>query len=99
MADAGIVHLDPEIVAVRVVRGLLDQRFAVAETDFEHDRRVPAEQGFKRQFGIGKFHAKRRPEFVERAGLRSLSEGQKVEYELTPGRNGKSSAENLVLID
>jgi CspA family cold shock protein len=36
---------------------------------------------------------------VERAGLRSLSEGQKVEYELTPGRNGKSSAENLVLID
>ena len=36
---------------------------------------------------------------VERAGLRSLSEGQKVEYELTPGRTGKSSAENLVLID
>ncbi|MCG8597721.1 MAG: cold-shock protein [Kiloniellales bacterium] len=36
---------------------------------------------------------------VERAGLRSLSEGQKVEYELMPGRNGKSSAENLVLID
>ena len=36
---------------------------------------------------------------VERAGLRSLSEGQEVEYELMPGRNGKSSAENLVLID
>ena len=36
---------------------------------------------------------------VERAGLRSLSEGQKVEYELMPGRNGKSSAENLKLVD
>ncbi len=36
---------------------------------------------------------------VERAGLRSLREGQKVEYELTPGRNGKSSAENLVVLD
>ena len=36
---------------------------------------------------------------VERAGLTSLHEGQKVEYELTPGRNGKSSAENLVVLD
>ncbi len=36
---------------------------------------------------------------VERAGLTSLPEGQKVEYELVPGRNGKSSAENLVVLD
>ncbi len=36
---------------------------------------------------------------VERAGLQSLREGQKVEYELVPGRNGKSSAENLVVND
>jgi CspA family cold shock protein len=36
---------------------------------------------------------------VERAGLQTLREGQKVEYELTPGRNGKVSAENLVAID
>jgi CspA family cold shock protein len=36
---------------------------------------------------------------VERAGLTNLREGQKVEYELTPGRNGKSSAENLVVLD
>ena len=36
---------------------------------------------------------------VERAGLSSLREGQKVEYELVPGRNGKSSAENLVAGD
>ena len=33
---------------------------------------------------------------VERAGLNGLREGQKVEYELVPGQNGKSSAENLV---
>ena len=36
---------------------------------------------------------------VERAGENSLREGQKVQYELVPGRNGKASAENLVLMD
>lgn len=36
---------------------------------------------------------------LERAGISSLSEGQRVEYELQPGRNGKSSAENLRLVD
>ena len=36
---------------------------------------------------------------VERAGLSTLSEGQKVSYELQPGRNGKSSAENLTVED
>lgn len=36
---------------------------------------------------------------VERAGLSSLSEGQKVSYELQPGRDGKSSAENLSIIE
>ena len=36
---------------------------------------------------------------VERAGLNSLREGQKVEYEMVPGRNGKSAAENLVVLD
>ncbi len=36
---------------------------------------------------------------VERAGISSLNEGQKVEYELQPGRDGKSSAENLKLVD
>lgn len=32
---------------------------------------------------------------VEQAGLQSLGEGQVVEYELVPGSDGKSSAENL----
>jgi CspA family cold shock protein len=36
---------------------------------------------------------------VERAGLSSLREGQKVSYEVQPGRDGKSSAENLSIID
>ncbi len=36
---------------------------------------------------------------VERAGLSSLSEGQKVSYELQPGKNGKSSAENLSVVE
>jgi CspA family cold shock protein len=34
---------------------------------------------------------------VERAGLSTLNENQKVEYELVTGRNGKASAENLKL--
>ena len=36
---------------------------------------------------------------VERAGLNGLNEGQKVSYDLEPGRNGKSSAENLIAGD
>jgi CspA family cold shock protein len=34
---------------------------------------------------------------VERAGLSGLSEGQAITYEVVPGQNGKSSAENLVV--
>ena len=32
---------------------------------------------------------------VERAGIGSLNEGQKVSYEVQSGRDGKLSAENL----
>ena len=35
---------------------------------------------------------------VERAGLDSLQDGQKVEYELVRGQNGKSAAENLKVV-
>ncbi len=36
---------------------------------------------------------------VQRAGLPGLREGQQVEFELVPGRDGKASAENLVALD
>ncbi len=36
---------------------------------------------------------------VERAGLGTLAEGQRVSYELQPGQNGKSSAENLSVVE
>ena len=36
---------------------------------------------------------------VERAGLNSLNEGQKVSFELQMGQNGRSSAENLSLLE
>ncbi len=36
---------------------------------------------------------------VESAGLSSLSEGQKVSYELQPQQNGKSAAGNLSVIE
>lgn len=35
---------------------------------------------------------------LERAGLASLNEGQKVSYDLEQGRDGKVSATNLALL-
>ena len=35
---------------------------------------------------------------VERAGLSTLNEGQKVNYELKAGQNGKASAEDLSVV-
>ncbi len=35
---------------------------------------------------------------VERAGLTTLLEGQKVEYELVEGQRGRLSADNLKLV-
>ncbi|MBM3484933.1 MAG: cold-shock protein [Alphaproteobacteria bacterium] len=34
---------------------------------------------------------------VQRAGLRTINEGQKVSFEMTSGRDGRLSAENLVV--
>ena len=36
---------------------------------------------------------------VERSGLSVLNEGQRVSFELVPGRNGKMAAENLIIQD
>jgi len=36
---------------------------------------------------------------VERAGLSGLNEGQKLSFELQAGQNGKSSAENLAVVE
>jgi len=36
---------------------------------------------------------------VERAGMSSLAEGQRVEYELVRGKNGKMAAEDLKAAD
>ena len=36
---------------------------------------------------------------VEQAGLHTLTEGQKVTYDLAAGRDGKTAAENLSLAD
>ncbi len=35
---------------------------------------------------------------VERAGLTGLNEGQKIQYEVVPGRDGKLAAENLAVV-
>lgn len=36
---------------------------------------------------------------VEKAGLSTLNEGQKVSFDIEPGRDGKSSAGNLSIIE
>jgi CspA family cold shock protein len=36
---------------------------------------------------------------VQRAGLTTLREGQKIEFDLVDQEGGKSSAENLVVLD
>lgn len=36
---------------------------------------------------------------LERAGIGSLNEGQKIQYEIVTGSNGKSSAESVKLVD
>jgi len=36
---------------------------------------------------------------VERAGLPGLQEGQKINYELQDGQNGRQSAENLAVAE
>ena len=36
---------------------------------------------------------------IEQAGLSSLQEGQAVEYELAPGRNGKFAAQNITIAE
>ncbi|MEO9899669.1 MULTISPECIES: cold-shock protein [Alphaproteobacteria] len=36
---------------------------------------------------------------LERAGINSVSEGQKVSFDLVPGQGGKSSAENVKIVD
>ena len=35
---------------------------------------------------------------VQQAGLTSLNEGQKIEFELAEGKNGKLAAQNLRLV-
>jgi CspA family cold shock protein len=36
---------------------------------------------------------------LERAGLTALAEGQKIEYEIGAGRDGRTAAENIRLVD
>ena len=36
---------------------------------------------------------------VEAAGLQGLREGQKVEFEIAPGRDGRTSAEDIKALD
>jgi len=36
---------------------------------------------------------------IENAGISALAEGQKVNYDLVPGMDGKASAENIEIIE
>src|SRR4029077_14261191 len=56
MSDAGLVHLDTQIIDVAVVRSAGHDGLAVAETDVEHSRRTSAEQRVEveRRAGVGR---------------------------------------------
>ena len=70
MTYAGLVHLDADEISVLALYGLLDQRIAIAETDFENDGRVTPEHRaeIERRFRI--FDAIHRPQLIECALLR-----------------------------
>ena len=71
VADAGTMHLDAEVVAVRVRCRQRDQRFAVAEADLERARRVAPEQRRRGRAGsVAGLDAVARPQFAPRALLR-----------------------------
>lgn len=36
---------------------------------------------------------------VQKAGIRGLKDGQKIEYDLLPGKDGRNSAENLKVVE
>ncbi len=36
---------------------------------------------------------------IEQSGLRALIAGEKVQYDIVPGMDGKAAAENLVILD
>jgi CspA family cold shock protein len=36
---------------------------------------------------------------IERSGLQTLIDGQKVQYDIFPGMDGKAAAEKLVILD
>ncbi|HSS64952.1 MAG TPA: cold-shock protein [Gammaproteobacteria bacterium] len=36
---------------------------------------------------------------LERAGIKTVKEGQRLEFELAPGRDGRTAAEEIKLLD
>ena len=70
MPDAGRVYFDTDKVRVRVLDGLLNQCFAVAETNFQNDWSMPAKYGPEVQRFDNELNAIVRPQFVKRFLLR-----------------------------
>ena len=69
MADARFMHFDAEEVLVRVLRRLLDECFAIAETDLENNRGTAPEQCVKIAGNAVVIEAVVRPVFVQRTLL------------------------------
>ena len=44
MSDAGLMYFDAYVVKIRIGCRLVDQRFAIAKTDLQNNRRVAAKQ-------------------------------------------------------
>ena len=70
MADTGAVHLDAEVIVLRLLRGQRREHIAVAEADFEHHWRAAPEGGGKIEQVVAGRKPEARPEFLQRTCLR-----------------------------
>ena len=70
MADAGLVNLDADKVAVRAFLCLLYERVAVAKTDFQRSLSIPAKQPCQVKYLVRVRKTVLRPQLLERFFLR-----------------------------
>ena len=69
MADTGAVHFDTEIIVLRMLRRQRRERVAIAETNFEHHRRIASEGRGKIDRGFAGLDAKTRKQLLQRLPL------------------------------
>ena len=65
MSDTGFVHFDTDVVHLRIFASLLHECFAIAEADFDGDRRISAEFELKIERFFFMLEPILRPQFLK----------------------------------